>query len=100
MDMRALAKHLKTKQLSPQRVVFDFDNESWVFESPVVVEANMMGNVVFQVMGKHQVLRNDSEDVKLIVEKTGCSEGEAREALEKYGDVAEAILHISSNNKK
>ena len=100
MNMRALAKHLKTKQLSPRRVIFEFDDESWVFESPVVVEANMMGNVVFQVMGKHQVLRSGSEDVELIMEKTGCSEGEAKKALQEYGDVAEAILHISSGDKK
>ena len=51
MDMRALAKQLKTKQLSPKRVIFEFDSENWVFEKVQVVEANMMGNRIFQVMG-------------------------------------------------
>jgi len=30
-----------------------------------------------------------------IVEKTGCSEEEAKEALEETGDLAEAILKLS-----
>ncbi len=95
MDMRALAKQLKTKQLSPAKVIFDFGSERWVFDSPQVVEANMMGNKIFQVIGNFSVEKDDeTEDLKLIVEKTGCSMEEAKKALKEHGDVAEAILHL------
>ena len=96
MDMKALARQLKTKQLSPKQVIFDFGEENWIFNNPTVVEANMMGNIVFQVMGKYEVA-SDTDDSKLIMEKTGCSEKEAKKALEKHGDVAEAIIHIMEN---
>ena len=94
MDMRALARQLKTKQLSPDQVIFDFGGEKWIFDSPKVVEANMMGNVVFQVMGKYSVMANESEDLDLIMEKTGCTKETAKKTLSEHSDVAEAILHI------
>jgi nascent polypeptide-associated complex subunit alpha len=97
MDMKALAKRLKTKQLSPKRVVFEFDDEQWTFDSPQVVEADMMGNRMYQVIGKPEVAAGADEDLQLIMEKTGCSKAEAKKALEATGDVAGAILHISEN---
>ena len=97
MDMRALAKQLKTKQHSPNKVIFVFDDKEWVFETPQVVEANMMGNIMFQVMGTYEersTIDHSNEDLSLIMEKTGCSETEAKKALEETSDVAEAILQI------
>jgi len=35
------------------------------------------------------------QDIKTIIEKTGASESEAKQALEKTGDLAEAILELS-----
>ena len=96
MDMRALAKQLKTKQHSPNQVIFQFDNENWVFEAPQVVEANMMGNIVFQVIGKYTRSSGISEeDIALIVERTNCSKEAATKALKETGDVAEAIIQLS-----
>ncbi|MBR9681009.1 MAG: Nascent polypeptide-associated complex protein [Candidatus Altiarchaeota archaeon] len=96
MDMRALAKQLKTKQHSPKQVIFQFDNESWIFEAPQVVEANMMGNIVFQVIGKYERSSGISEeDVTLIMEKTNCSKEQAQKTLKETGDVAEAIIQLS-----
>ena len=95
MDMRALAKQLKTKQLSPKRVIFEFESENWVFEKVQVVEANMMGNRMFQVIGNYLVSKdNSNEDIALIVEKTNCDKAKAEKYLKEHGDVAEAILHI------
>jgi len=101
MDMRALAKQLKTKQLSPKKVIFEFDSENWVFEKAQVVEANMMGNRIFQVIGDYLVSKDtkdaSDEDLKLIMEKTNCNKAKAEEYLEKYEDVAEAIIHIMND---
>ncbi len=99
MDMRALAKQLKTKQLSPKRVIFEFDSENWVFEKAQVVEANMMGNRIFQVIGDYLVSKDTSEeDLNLIMEKTDCDKAKAEKYLKEHGDVAEAILHIMEEN--
>lgn len=95
MDMRAIAKQLKTKQLSPERVIFEFEGESWVFNNPQVVEANMMGNIVYQVVGQPETTKDSNEeDLELIMKKTDCDLATAKEALAEYGDVAEAIIHI------
>ena len=40
------------------------------------------------------VSRN-KEDIKTIMEKTDCTEEQAKQALEKTGDLAEAILKLS-----
>ncbi len=99
MNLNALAKQVKTKQLAVSRVVFEFDGKKWVFNSPVVVEADMLGNKVFQVMGNFSVEEDISEeDLKIIMEKTGCDKDRAAKALKKYGDLAEAILHIESGD--
>lgn len=96
MDMRALAKQLKTKQHTPKRVIFEFEDHKWEFNNPKVVEANMMGNIMFQVIGKYDVVSGVSkEDISLVIEKTNCSESEAKKALEETNDVAEAILQLS-----
>ena len=95
MDMRAIAKQLKTKQISPDRVVFEFEGERWVFNNPQVMEANMMGNIVYQVVGTPEVAKDSNEeDLELIMQKTGCNLATAKEALAECGDVAEAIVHI------
>lgn len=94
--MRALAKQLKTKEVNAKRVIFETDQGSWVFEDPKVIEANMMGQVVFQVFGKYKVREElNEEDIKLIMEKTNCSESEAKKVLKETGDIAEAILKLS-----
>ena len=98
MNMKALAKQLKTKQLAPKSVIFDFGTTKWVFSNPQVVEANMMGQLMYQVMGKYETkkaeLEPTKEDIELVMEKTGCNEVKATEALKKHNDVAEAILDI------
>jgi NACalpha-BTF3-like transcription factor len=95
MDLSSLARQLKTRQVPAKKVVFEMEEERWVFDAPQVVEANMMGQIVYQVIGsfKKESGQNE-EDLKLIIEKTNCSKQKAESALKKYGDVAEAILHI------
>ena len=95
MDMRSLAKQLKTKEIKAHQVIFRTPEGEWVFENPKVIEANMMGNKVFQVFGNFKIKSALSEeDISLIVEKTGCSKEEAKKALKETGDIAEAILQL------
>ena len=58
----------------------------------------MQGQETFQISGDIKEEENNSleEDIKTIIEKTGCSEQEAKKALEdNNGDLAEAILSLS-----
>lgn len=104
MDMKALAKQLKTKQLPADRVIFELKGgRKLIFDSPKVVEADMMGNRMYQVMGEphaedggpETVPELEEEDVELVMEKAGCSRQQAEKALRTQGGVAEAILHLS-----
>lgn len=75
------------------------DNSKIVIENPSVTKIQMQGQETFQIAGD---IREESaevsiseDDIKTIIEKTGCSEDKARETLEKTGDLAEAILELS-----
>ena len=96
MDMRALAKQLKTKEIPAKRVIFETDEGDWIFDAPKVIEANMMGQIVFQVFGTHTLSESiKDEDLELIMEKTKCTKEEAKTELEETGDIAEAIINLS-----
>lgn len=97
MDLRALAKQLRTKEIKVKKVIFEFDEEEWVFENPLVLKADFMKNTVFQVFGNFKkVFKISEEDLKIVMEKTNCSEEKAIEALKKFGNIAEAILAIEN----
>jgi len=99
MNLKALAKQLKTKELKVKKVIFELENEKWIFEDPKVVEANVMGARLFQVFGEFKTEENISEeDLEIIMSKTNCSRETALKALKKTRDLAEAILLIE--NKK
>ena len=56
----------------------------------------MQGQESWQITGNSTEEDNSEKDIDLIVEKTGKSEGDAKKALEETGDIAEAILKLSS----
>jgi len=79
--------------------IYKTDGKKLIIEPANVTKINMHGQDNYQVIGE---VREESaepeiseEDIKTVVEKTGKSESEAREALEETGDLAEAILKLS-----
>ncbi|HTZ41651.1 MAG TPA: nascent polypeptide-associated complex protein [Candidatus Omnitrophota bacterium] len=70
-----------------------------IIENPSVSRIKMQGNESFQISGDVSEESGEEDfsenDIKTIIEKTGCSEKAAREALEETGDLAEAILKLS-----
>lgn len=98
--MQAMMKQMgiNQKDIDAIRVIIETENEHIIIENPSVVEINMQGNKSWQVSGEARVeeIGMSDEDVKIVMEKTGVSEAEAREALEKAdGDLSEAILELS-----
>lgn len=76
------------------------DNSKIIIENPSVTKINMQGQDTFQIAGEireeEAELKISEQDIKTIIEKTNCSEEQAREALEKTGDLAEAIMELGS----
>jgi nascent polypeptide-associated complex subunit alpha len=97
--MQAVMKQMGINQteIDSSRVIIEKeDGGKIVINNPSVVKIKMQGQESFQISGEVSEEENFSEeDVKTIIEKTGCSEKKARETLEKTGDLAEAILELS-----
>ena len=100
--MQAVMKQMGMAQeeIDASRVTIEKkDNTKIIIENPSVTKITMQGQETFQIAGniveESAEVKISQEDIKTIVEKTGKSEQEAKEALEKTGDLAEAILELS-----
>lgn len=103
--MKAVMKQMGIKQeeIDALKVIIEKEGGGKiVIENPNVIKINMQGQESFQITGDIKEGAGESEevgfsdeDIKMIMEKTGASEKKAREALEKTGDIAEAIIELS-----
>ncbi|VVB77746.1 Nascent polypeptide-associated complex protein [uncultured archaeon] len=102
--MQAMMKQMGIAQeeIDALRVIIECEDKDIIIENPSVMKVKMQGQENFQISGDiKEVDKSESEDttkedIKTIIEKTGCSEEKAKEALEASdGDLAEAILSLS-----
>ena len=106
--MQAVMKQMGISQneLDANRVIIECDDKTIVIENPSVTKINMQGQENFQISGdiSEQEVTEDTEDtedtteedIQAIIEKTNCSEEQAKQALkESEGDLTEAILNLS-----
>ena len=85
--MQSMMKQMGIAQeeIDAKRVIIESEDKNIIIENPSVIKIKMQGQETFQISGD-----------KTIIEKTGCSEQEAKKALEdNNGDLAEAILSLS-----
>ena len=98
MDPRAiknLMKQVKAKEIPADELIIKGKEGDYRIENPKITKMNVMGQEVLQVVGKLEKIKEENEDYKLVMGKTGCSEEEAKKALEMAkGDIAEAILKL------
>ncbi len=72
------------------------DGGKIIIENPSVTKMNIQGNEMFQITGEEKEETGISEeDIKTVMEKTNCTEKQAKATLEKTGDLAEAIMKLS-----
>jgi len=85
------------EEIDADRVIIEGSDGKIVIENPDVQKITMQGQVSWQITGdaKEEEEGIREEDVKLVAEKAGKSEDEARKALEESGDIAEAIVKLS-----
>lgn len=105
--MNALMKQMGINQedINANRVIIECDDKNIIINDPSVVKVKMQGQINFQISGditeetaenKDEAENNSEEDIQTIVEKTGCTPEQAKEALEKSnGDLTDAILSLS-----
>ena len=97
--MQAVMKQMgiKTEEISATSVTIETDSSKYIVESPQVMRITMQGQDSFQISGNVRVeQKTSSEDVKMVMEQAGCSEEQAKDALEKSGgDLAEAIILLT-----
>ncbi len=100
--MQAMMKQMGISQeeVNASKVIIEkSDGSKITIDNPSVQKIKMQGNETFQIAGdiseESAEVGISEEDVQVIVEKTGCSEGEAKEALEETGDLTEAIIKLS-----
>jgi len=98
--MKAVMKQMGINQedVDARRVVIEKDDGNIIIENPSVQKIIIQGQTSFQIAGDIKEEEGiKEEDVKLVMEKTGKSEEEARKALENAnGDIAEAILNLEN----
>jgi len=98
--MQAVMKQMGINQteISATKVIIEKDDgEKIIITNPSVVKIKMQGQESFQISGdvSESEEKFSDDDVKVVMEKTGCSEKEAKKSLEKTGDLAETILELS-----
>jgi|TARA_B100001971_G_scaffold74983_1_gene69168 nascent polypeptide-associated complex subunit alpha len=106
--MQAMMKQMGIAQeeIDANKVIIEKDDGNIIINNPSIVKINMQGQENFQISGdiSEQESENQEEpeennieqDIQTIMEKVGCLEQEARQALEKAnGDLTEALLSLN-----
>lgn len=95
--MQALMRQMgiKSENIAAKKVIIKTDSADLVIENPEVVQITIQGQKSFQISGELKT-ESSTDDIKMVMEQTGCSEDAAKTALQKAnGDIAEAILQLS-----
>ena len=97
--MKAMMKQMGINQeeIPAEKVTIEkSDGSEIIISNPNVQKMTMHGQESFQITGDVSESQSiKEEDIKLVAEKTGKSETEARKALEKTKDIAEAIMELN-----
>jgi nascent polypeptide-associated complex subunit alpha len=96
-DMSKMMKQMGVdmEEIDADSVEVKIGDKKIVFDNPTLNKVSGQGIEMFQLQGDyHEETEVSDEDVKLVVEKTGASEEDARKALEDADDVAEAVMEL------
>ena len=100
--MQAMMKQMGIAQeeIDANQVIIKTNEGNIIIDNPSVIKIKMQGQENFQISGDISEEESEEntiqEDIQTIIEKTNCSEEEAKKALENAkGDLTEAILNLS-----
>jgi len=89
------------EEIDATKVIIEKEDSQIVIEKPSVTKIKIQEQESFQISGDVkeepliQELQISEQDIKTVMEKTNCSEEQARKNLEKTKDLAETILELS-----
>ncbi|MFW6040494.1 MAG: nascent polypeptide-associated complex protein [Thermoplasmatota archaeon] len=104
-QMKRMMKKLgmDTEDIDAEKVIIETSDKKLIIQDAQVVKMNVQGQTMFQVIGepREEALEGEvlipDEDIKMVAERAGVSEEEAKKALEESdGELAEAIIKLSS----
>ncbi|MDY6768690.1 MAG: nascent polypeptide-associated complex protein [Candidatus Nanohaloarchaea archaeon] len=99
-NMEQMMKQLgmDVQELEADRVTIETaDGRELVFDAPELNRMEVQGQELFQLQGDYEERdagSEDGDDVELVMERTGASEEEARNALEEHDDLADAVMSL------
>lgn len=102
MMKQAMKKMGMTQEdINATQVIIKTPEKNIIIDNPEVAKVTMMGNESFQISGEireegiNSAPEINDDDIKTVVDQTGCTEEEVREAIESAnGDLAEAIMSL------
>jgi nascent polypeptide-associated complex subunit alpha len=84
-------------EIKADKVEIHVGDKKMVFKDPEVNKIDMQGQEMFQLVGNYTEEETNSvseDDIELVMQKTDCSEEEAKKALQDAEDVAEAVMQL------
>jgi len=104
MDPRKMQEAMKQmgiaqENIPAKKVIIEKEGSNIIIENPSIVKIKIQGQESFQISGdvreENEIKEISEQDIKTVMEKTGTSEEQARETLERTQDLAESILELS-----
>ena len=102
LERMARRMGIQSTQVEAEEVIIRTPDREIVIHNPSVAKVNMMGQETFQISGEVEERERSGfsdEDVEMVAEKAGVSQDEAREALQRFGGIAEAILGLKGRGQ-
>ncbi|MBW2980990.1 nascent polypeptide-associated complex protein [Candidatus Woesearchaeota archaeon] len=89
---------IKSENVDAEEVIIKTSDKEIIISNPQVTKIDMKGQETFQIVGEVSERAPESfsdEDVTMVMEQTGKSEGEVKETLiRNQGDIAKTILDL------
>ena len=93
---------IQQTELEAKQVIIRFEDKELIFTNPQVSKVNMMGQETYQIIGEPEEKNVNTtpdiseDDIKTVMEQTGVSHDNAKEAIEKNnGDLAATIMELT-----
>jgi nascent polypeptide-associated complex subunit alpha len=102
LEKMAKRMGIQSQHIEAEEVVIKTKDSEIIIRNPQVAKVNMMGQETFQVSGDIEEREREGfsdDDVEMVSEKAGVSQDQARDALQRYGGIAEAIVGLNEENK-
>lgn len=99
LEMAMKKMGVKQESIDAEQVIIKTRDKNLIIDNPEVMKVNMMGQESLQITGEireEEIEEFSREDIRTVMEQTGCSEDEAKEALKDTKDIAEAIIKLKN----